>query len=1346
MTNNNLSISVDSTDSSLAKNLEEDGPSGQEYKTQEDAEEAKEPSPSELSGSLDETQGKVIVGEDLGIGLESPRDKPLDIKPSAASPPTTGDSTSGIESREEEQPIETADLNEPETQPGAKPDDNTPPDEVPVADFRLQSSIKHEVEIKIDREDSKSADDPTEGGRAQNLPELEPIPRSGLQKYLDIFLPSPDFDLNALQFGSPNGRVFVVYGPRLSGKFTSAINIALKVRPNILTSAIQGGEEESERPPEVFRYRRHELDTGSLESVLRGIKRPGSVLIIRNAFERNIHTRDLTGAELDHLHHVLEAQKLDLILTTDLDSKALHDVDAPKISAVVPDLQAVYEKHLVDLKHKDHLSDEITVELSKAWCWVAGELSSPSHIGRFIAILRSSLGSSWQSSEEALRSIAKSVGEFGQVSAQAWFGNLPPNERLFTLLIGLFEGIDLDSLTEIYTLTTRFFRSDGVEDLKDPRATGLHNLLLSARAQDEDDEVRFLDLVTRREVERQIENHSHLLWSLNEIFLDLIRAHENRRFGHIRMFLGTGIGRLGLRRRSKFSAFLDTVAGSQSGGVATTAGYALDQACRQDPDVRRWCLNVLESWILSGNPDRMWAAGSAVWRVYRGHLVGQGQLDDSFLRGLRHRLRMFVQRANVFNSEVRGTLWKNAQRSKNPRELNALGLNRWATNNVNACFFAINRMMESDPSGTCAMLGDWMSAPPTDSIHQLSQAASFLWLGISAEAESRPSPTLRSALASLSPNILLTDDDSLLERLFQTLESWFRDDLEVEMTAVTLLNLINGSTPDQLRRIRLALLGTWMESASAEARLLARQLLRRVQFLVGLPPHPNPLSRLILVYESTRIGAERDFVPRLALWTEVLLNGSMQIASHPLGRVIGLGLERDTESQTPSISDLRCRPYRAQLIGPLTESLPSDEMETLLVITRNHILDWKDFDFPEVEMLDSLTLIKTGKATNQPKAQSWTLALAKHDSSSFCSGIDDLRIFLVANSERPRRVSTVGKAALSNRVAALENLESIRKEMDPLALIVEELLAGLEHDLEATIETLCASLDCDDDSLLCRVALAVGISYFKTIKFSPLPSLRRIEVLDKLARSMCHRGWGGAEPVLSAVRLWLEDSILREALLPEHGATARLVDWIEPLLSTCSEELGRLTAEWLKGEFELNKVKPEVASAIGRLWRRLALISEPDKALTQIEGPYALILVDFGLSEADLQQKSASLVRALSRELEDQDMPYLLYELGRSLPIAVPGVEDPKTLGARVSHSTPRLLGPTLELHRMDDVRGVLLVTTSNPWDLSDWRSTVWIRKLKFAHLAPLTTEPFEVISHADGDISPLLAHLTETS
>jgi len=213
---------------------------------------------------------------------------------------------------------------------------------------------------------------------------------------------------------------------------------------------------------------------------------------------------------------------------------------------------------------------------------------------------------------------------------RSWFNGLTENQRLYALLVRLFENIDRFSLNELYTLSVDHLRKSGISSLCDPRETGFEDILENIHAAEEDGFIKFMNPDLEREIDRQISNRHALLWTLVDIFEDHIQKLKGPQYWQIRRAYGVAIGRIAKNFPYKLVDELNKLAQHSSGGVVIVAGYALAELCKSGEDYYDIIYDTLKGWIDSGDPDYLWAASAcsrwvfdALSTIEKGHKTNQ---------------------------------------------------------------------------------------------------------------------------------------------------------------------------------------------------------------------------------------------------------------------------------------------------------------------------------------------------------------------------------------------------------------------------------------------------------------------------------------------------------------------------------------------------------------------------------------------------------------------------------------------------------------------------------------------------------------------------------------------------
>ena len=130
---------------------------------------------------------------------------------------------------------------------------------------------------------------------------------------------------------------------------------------------------------------------------------------------------------------------------------------------------------------------------------------------------------------------------------------------------------------------------------------------------------------------------------------------------------------------------------------------------------------------------------------------------------------------------------------------------------------------------------------------------------------------------------------------------------------------------------------------------------------------------------------------------------------------------------------------------------------------------------------------------------------------------------------------------------------------------------------------------------------------------------------------------------------------------------------------------------------------------------------------------YGLIVVDASSRDNRSRNRLAKLASSVIKRLSERNqetLRLLVYRLGQDYPVAGPGQKPdaevlvPPSLGCR-----PRLLGPLLEIHSMEQVGFVLLLTNGPILDQDDWSDTLWSERISvYSEVDDGYPQPFALI------------------
>lgn len=483
------------------------------------------------------------------------------------------------------------------------------------------------------------------------------LPDTTIRRIEQIFVEPSGFARHCQDFSQSLGaHVAVIYGPRHSGKFTTAIRFGLQVSQERNNTALQLSQCRvvSDRLSLIDLVQQKEIGTST-------------IYIIEDALNTSIDPNDLSGIQLKMVNDELRKKNSYLLLTINAKSEIKEaDVQVEQICSVVDDIGSVFAHHLKRYanpgQEESFISEKLRRDLEELSSTLLEHLKNPFQIDRFCARV-----SRIEPRGELIRGLAKHIGQLDMESPRHWFDQLHFNARLYAMVIVLFPGLSRLVLDEFYDLAVRHLREEGLQTLTDARCFGRDDLLELLNAHEEpigdSTTIRFDNQIFEHEVMRQVRNYHSLLWSLHPLLYKHIDQFSGPQYWELRRTLGVALGRMGLYHRHKLELVLEQLARDVKGGVVATVGYTLDELCRAGPEWYEVVGALLERWAASKDFDLMWAVGASVWRVYetlnqaaRGPGGRGTQQAAQTLQRLRTVLRELAGTYNQFNEQTRRDL------------------------------------------------------------------------------------------------------------------------------------------------------------------------------------------------------------------------------------------------------------------------------------------------------------------------------------------------------------------------------------------------------------------------------------------------------------------------------------------------------------------------------------------------------------------------------------------------------------------------------------------------------------------------------------------------------------------
>jgi hypothetical protein len=1173
---------------------------------------------------------------------------------------------------------------------------------------------------------------------------VRPASLQNLDRSLEAFRGTAE-ELDSSDEGDGGGcRVLVVHGAEHAGKLASGLAVTAKLV--------------SKAGASLFTYRRKPHEAGSLLEVVRSEKwLPRSLVVLEDAFDKNVALAELEGAELDQLTEVLVTKKSYLVLTTELSHEDLKAIGAPRVFVQVGELREILAKHLAfyGAGARDQRQKQVEAAVLDGWSRLQDLLNTPFHIDRFCDRLRdlASLDAA------SLETLARSVGQADARAMRLWFDGLSSNEKLVAMLIYLFEGLNAAALEELASQVVFRLRGEGFVWVQDPREIGFRSLLEAVQADGEQGEVEFEDAAVRDAVAWQTLNRQALLWSLLEPIIGETGTGSMWADPVRRAALGTAVGRMGLTDRRKLAGALDRWARSRASlprrkadSVASLAGVAMAEALRRAPKAQAGpVVAKIRSWIGSKDPDLVWAAGAAIWRIYIATL-GQG-MDDrapSLRAELKEQLRELV-RVSVdlggethrrIVAEVRERkLDKQTTRKEVGRRLYELG------SQIRACaVYALERIGRADLAEMVTMLLEWMEDADQQEVRRVVLvAAQRTFKGLIALDVEPPREKYLPLLRLIDRLFATTSGSSAVCRdLCGWLSAWLRWEGWLREISAALLEVANRGSGRARAALREAMSQWWLQGASPAAEAIARAVIARSYAMDGIITDRPVLGRCILVVDPALLAVRASGAPTKVSPAELaarrrgsLLRLQASIEAQMEVEVVLLGAAAGDEPGDEEPAGLASSaPFVHRLLTPALEKVAGRAVRLVLVVTGGPVVDLED----ALDMLGAAgkILVAADCDLDPPPG----VGLVRVSAELSARDIDRVEAHL-----RTLWAQTLVQLQPASWLPLLEeigvravDLLRVEDSLDAWAdRLVEPATAGGRTDLAKRIVSVILWLAAGDFERCLRIVrgwltadeaaglqralgVAAGRALFHAGAYARSAGGRwaPLRLFDELAEPLARSGQDGTDAVLRAVEQWLEIPDLAAGLAGgvEEGR-GRLLRWAEASaphkVESFQAAIERLRAAMEREEQEeLGSVSEALASVLERMRSRFN-IGRPLPTLEAGER-YGVIVLDAAANGGGAARRS-QLAGGLCRLLNGNEQPAvkpILFRLGERWPAWVAGDLDPKVDElASAPAPWPRLLSPILGSGLSLRQVAFVLVLADTSWiDGEDWVDSPWRDRL----------------------------------
>jgi len=901
------------------------------------------------------------------------------------------------------------------------------------------------------------------------------------------------------------------------------------------------------------------------------------------------------------------------------------------------------------------------------------------------------------------------------------------------MLIVALNGMSRFHLDEIYTAAVQWLRKDGVTTLRDPREGGLTDLLEEIGAVVEANQVRFGNDDHSRYVEREIDNHHHLLWSLNGLILGWIREYSGPQYWELRRVLGAAIGRFGTYHLDKLRAVLDGLAHDDDGGVVATAGYSLEAVCRRGPRFQSFSLELVESWAKSGDPWLMWAAGASIWRIYDGLLemprlygrrVEKHNVEEArrrvweMLTGLAERFDNFDDEAkHVVVAAILATEDRNIQLAELRRRTQQ-ELDRLAEKTARAVLHAIRRMALSDAEGVVVLISDWLGKEEGSNLRELGKLAVYQLFYENGTSDMRPLVERHAPLLGLV-RLALSTDETTVDAMLTAVGIWLRDPDWEKRVLAAMLPVANQASRSETQQLRSGLMRNWVEHDEVPIRRLAQILISRLSLMNGLAADLPGESHGLLMIDASREGRLSRSSARLGLLLQAYLGAALDLSVASLGGSWILS----NPGNYPLHSELQSNYSRARLLVAGLECQQTREPVLVLATTWGPIADIGDI--AESAWCNCTLIADFGRGTEWPSG----LAVQSFDWSSIENDPHEIDLWVrshlasVLALRKPTAwVETLGRwypevnlgdldaviRAVESGAIRLDDVDAARLPDDAARVLLAGVLYIAAVDLSCCTEHIQRWLN--SDGPVKRLAMAGSRLLYRVYGLSdPLPPVTRLPILLALAPHMAATdGIAAVETILEAVRRSVPQRDCRERLLsPANEPMPELLRMVDALPIATHEELRQEVIKWATS---LSDADEEMQKWMEHLAEHLVsrLDAAHQQAIPELTDGhmYGWIVVDTAGNVETVRRRlqlSSALLKRLHSTTWDIIAP-VLCRLGDGSSLTA----ESEMARIEAPPQRPRLLGPLLERVHPLRTAFVVLLTDEDPLDAEDWLDTEW--------------------------------------
>jgi len=578
-----------------------------------------------------------------------------------------------------------------------------------------------------------------------------------------------------------------------------------------------------------------------------------------------------------------------------------------------------------------------------------------------------------------------------------------------------------------------------------------------------------------------------------------------------------------------------------------------------------------------------------------------------------------------------------------------------------------------------------------------------------------------------------------------------------------------------LRRAAEKVVAFFCQETEVEARGIAQAVIARCLAMDGRLPTLPSIGTAVAVFDPALLlpPPASDEASASAVWTLLsALESRLDLAFLPLGNTGPVQLFDGPRS----IADAIPRFPGHRLVVPGLENVPTTHSRKVYVVAPHEPHDLLDLaGHPDLDSLHFIGPLKSSEQDGSTQADgvtylglSWPPTPPELEATLSALEIEWARGLVSAPADHLRELTRTFDVESVDFSTDMARLEALARELDlPRASsdphhdrvwrIVAYAVWAAATDLPTCLGWISGWLATEEQNPAARARRAIAQAASSALiglytAYPPDPSgVGRAPTLlfDLLAEPLAQQGADGVDTILRLVGHWLEDSLWTAHLAGDvRDGRGRLERWAVTYLEDRPQLVSEL-AERLEvcGSTSGIDQSWEALRAVVERVRALAALSRP-QALPMIAADqrYALVVLDSSAGDRDSRERLATVAADVygalttlghpSGELAGGHPPGrlvpALFRLGDIRPLWATSEVLP-TAERLLSHDMRPLclIGPLLEAlkEKRQQIAAVLLISSSLPLDLEDWRLSSWWDALTiYGAGAPLSAPGFKVL------------------